>query len=228
MILIFDLDGTLIDSAPDIHQTSNEVLAAEGLGPLDLPTVRSFIGRGVPHLVGQLLGAHGVTDPARVARLISDFGARYENAVTLTRPFDGVAAALDALTAQGHVLGICTNKPVAPARAVLRHLGLLDRFAAIIGGDSAPQRKPDPEPLHLAIAACGGGPALYVGDSEVDAACATAAAIPLILYTEGYRKTPAEALPHVALFSDFAVLPEIVAGLTAGAQPGHAGQAALA
>ena len=224
MILIFDLDGTLIDSVPDIHKTSNEVLAAEGLAPLDLPTVRSFIGRGVPHLVERLLGAHGIADPARVARMISAFGARYEDAVALTRPYDGVAEALAALAAQGHVLGICTNKPVAPARAVLRHLGLLDPFAAIIGGDSAPQRKPEPEPLHLAIAACGGGPALYIGDSEVDATCAAAAGVPMILHTEGYRHTAPEALPHVALFSDFAALPGIVAELAAA----RAGQKALA
>lgn len=224
MILVFDLDGTLIDSAPDIHKTSNEVLAGEGLAPLDLPMVRSFIGRGVPHLVGRLLDAHGITDPARAARMISAFGARYEDAVSLTRPYDGVAAALDALAAQGHALGICTNKPVAPARAVLRHLGLLDHFAAIIGGDSAPQRKPDPKPLHLAIAACGTGPALYVGDSEIDVSCAAAAGVPLILHTKGYRRTAPEALPHAALFSDFAALPGIVAKLAAD----HAGQKAPA
>lgn len=211
MIVIFDLDGTLIDSAPDIHKTANEVLADEGLGALDLPTVRSFIGHGVPHLVGRLLNHHGIADETRAARMVSGFGARYEAAVGLTIAYPGAAEALAALKAQGHVLGLCTNKPVAPARAVMRHLGILDHFTAIIGGDSAPTRKPDPGPLHLAIAACGGGPALYVGDSEVDAATATAAGVPLIVHTEGYRKTPAEDFPHVAVFSDFAALPGIVA-----------------
>ena len=211
MIVIFDLDGTLIDSAPDIHKTANEVLAEEGLGALDLPTVRSFIGHGVPHLVGRLLGHHGIADEARAARMVSGFGARYEGAVGLTIAYRGAAEALTALKAQGHVLGLCTNKPVAPARTVMRHLGILDHFTAIIGGDSAPQRKPQPEPLWMAIAACGGGPALYVGDSEVDAACAIAAGVPLIVHTEGYRKTPAEDFPHVAVFSDFAALPGIVA-----------------
>lgn len=211
MIVIFDLDGTLIDSVPDIHRTANAVLADEGLGALDLPTVRSFIGHGVPHLVGCLLGAHGISDEARAQRMIAGFAARYEDAVGLTRLYDGAAEALAALAAQGHVLGLCTNKPVAPARAVMRHLGILDAFAAVIGGDSAPTRKPAPEPLWMAIEACGGGPALYVGDSEVDAACALAAGVPLAVHTEGYRKTPAEEFTHVGLFSDFADLPGIVA-----------------
>lgn len=211
MIVIFDLDGTLIDSAPDIHKTANEVLADEGLGALDLPTVRSFIGHGVPHLVGRLLDAHGITEAGRAAQMVSAFGARYEDAVGLTRVYPGAAEALAVLAAQGHTLGLCTNKPVAPARAVMRHLGILDHFTAIIGGDSAPQRKPEPEPLWMAIAACGGGPALYVGDSEVDAACATAARVPLVVHTEGYRKTPAEDFPNVGVFSDFADLPGIVA-----------------
>ncbi|MFC0339755.1 phosphoglycolate phosphatase [Paracoccus niistensis] len=211
MIVIFDLDGTLIDSAPDIHKTANEVLADEGLGALDLPTVRSFIGHGVPHLVGRLLGHHGISDEARAARMIAGFGARYEAAVGLTTIYAGAAGALEALKAQGHVLGLCTNKPVAPARAVMRHFGILNHFTAIIGGDSAPTRKPDPEPLRMAVAACGGGPALFVGDSEVDAATATAAGVPLIVHTEGYRKTPAEDFPHVAVFSDFAALPGIIA-----------------
>lgn len=211
MIVIFDLDGTLIDSAPDIHKVSNEVLVAEGLGPFDMATIRSFIGHGMPYLVRRLLEAHGIDDEARVARMIADFSSRYDGAVDLTRLYPGAAEALRALVAQGHTLGLCTNKPEAPARAVMRHLGILDHFTAVIGGDSVPQRKPEPEPLWVTIAACGGGPALFVGDSEVDAATAAAAGVPLIVHTEGYRKVPAEDFPHVALFSDFAALPGIVA-----------------
>ena len=211
MIVVFDLDGTLIDSAPDIHATANAVLAAEGLDPLDLPTVRGFIGHGLPHLVERLLGAHGLSDPDRAARMAAGFGARYETAVGLTRPYPGAPEALRALAAQGHVLGLCTNKPAAAARAVLRHLGLLAPFAAVVGGDSAPRRKPAPEPLQMAVAACGGGPALFVGDSEVDAETARAARMPFLLYTRGYRKAPVERLPHAAAFDDFAALPGLVA-----------------
>lgn len=210
MNLIFDLDGTLIDSVPDIHAVSNRVLTAEGLDALDITTVRGFIGKGVPHLVTCLLDAHAIHDPARAARMVSAFGAIYESAVGLTVPYPGVPETLTDLRDNGHRLAICTNKPVAPARAVLRHLGLLDHFCAVIGGDSAPERKPHPAPLHLARKACGDGPALYIGDSEVDAECAENAGLPLLLYTQGYRKTPVEKLTHAAAFDDFAALPGLV------------------
>lgn len=210
MIVIFDLDGTLIDSAPDIHATANAVLRTEALGELDLPTVRSFVGRGVPTLVERLQGAHGIKDTAQHGRMVAAFGKLYDDAVDLTLPYPGVEAALAALRDQGHVLGICTNKPISPARSILRHLGLLDYFSVIIGGDSCPQRKPDPAPLLLAIAACGNGPTVYVGDSEVDAECAAAAGVPMILFTQGYRHTPADQLPHAATMDDFADLPDLL------------------
>lgn len=210
MNVIFDLDGTLIDSAPDIHATANKVLASEGLGLLDLATVRGFVGRGVPHLVGRLLAAHGITDPARQARMIDGFNRHYVSSVGLTRPYPNVVPALDRLRARGDRLAICTNKPVAPARAILAHLGLLDHFATVIGGDSQPERKPDPAPLWAARHALGEGPAVYVGDSEIDAECAAAAGVPLILYLHGYRHAPAGTLPHAALMDDFAELPDLL------------------
>lgn len=214
--LIFDLDGTLIDSAPDIHAASNTVLAEEGLAPMTLPEVRSFIGHGVPHLVACLLTAAG-QDPAgpRHARLLARFTEIYEEAVNLTLPYPGVVAALEKLAADGHRLGLCTNKPLAPARAVLRHLDLLRFFAVVHGGDSHPLKKPDPAPLLAALAALGGGTALYIGDSEVDAECARRAGLSFALFTEGYRKAPVESLPHAAAFADFADLPALVAGLLA-------------
>ena len=212
--VIFDLDGTLIDSAPDIHAASNRVLAEAGFAPLTLAQVRSFIGKGVPHLVARLLQASGeAPDGPQHAAMVARFTARYESAVGLTRPYPGVVAALDALAAGGLELGLCTNKPVAPARAVLRHLGLDHHFKVLIGGDSLPQRKPDPAPLLATLAALGGGVAVYVGDSEVDAATAAAARLPFALFTEGYRKTPVADLPHAAAFADFATLPGIIADL---------------
>lgn len=210
--LIFDLDGTLIDSVPDIHAASNEVLVENGFAPLTLMQVRSFIGRGVPHLVHCLLEASGAGgDELLQARLTADFIARYEGAVGLTALFPGVREALAGFRDLGHPLAICTNKPLAPTAAVLRHFEIAPLFATIIGGDSLPARKPDPAPLLKAHQMLGGGRALYVGDSEVDAETAERAGLPFLLFTEGYRKAPVSALPHAIAFSDFAMLPGIVA-----------------
>ena len=213
MAVLVDLDGTLIDSVADIHRLSNAALAGEGLAPLGLEAVRGFIGRGVPHLVARLLAAHGIADPERAARMTALIASSYDDAVELTQLYPGVRDAVAGLQAQGHALGVCTNKPASAARAILRHMGLLDAFAVVIGGDSLDLRKPDPAPLLATWRACGAGPAVYVGDSEVDAACAEAAGLPFILYEHGYRQTPAEALPHAAILGDFADLPETVARL---------------
>jgi phosphoglycolate phosphatase len=215
--VIFDLDGTLIDSAPDIHAAANRVLADEGLAPLSFEAVRGFIGKGLPHLVARLLEASGeAPDGPRHRRMLGRFEASYETAVGLTVIYPGVIAALDALAATGHALGICTNKPLAPARAVLRHLGLDARFGAVLGGDSLPQRKPDPAPLRATAAALDATAVVYVGDSEVDAATAAAAGLPFALFTEGYRKVPVAELPHDRAFADFAALPGIVDALLTG------------
>jgi phosphoglycolate phosphatase len=212
--VIFDLDGTLIDSAPDIHAAANRVLRAEGLDEQSFAQVRSFIGRGVPHLIRQLLSAAGHGgDDARHARMTERFVAGYEEAVGLTLPYPGVAEALDSLRAAGHPLGICTNKPEAATRAVLAHLGLLAPFTAIVGGDSLPVRKPDPAPLHLAVSQLGQPRAIFVGDSEVDAETAQAAGLPFLLFTEGYRKSPVEDLPQTGRFSDYAELPGLIAAM---------------
>lgn len=215
--IIFDLDGTLIDSAPDLHAAANRTLADEGAAPLDLPLVRSFIGNGVPMLVERLMAARGEPDdPARHAVLLSRFMAHYTRApADLTRLFDDVPEALERLRAEGHRLAICTNKPVGPTRVILAAFGLARTFHAVIGGDSLPVRKPDPAPLRVAAKALGQGPALFVGDSEVDAETAANAGIPLVLFTRGYRKTKVVNLPHVRSFHDFADLPGIVADLLA-------------
>jgi phosphoglycolate phosphatase len=148
--------------------------------------------------------------------MVARFNARYLTAFDLTTIYPGVMAALDALIAEGCVLGICTNKPIAPTHSVLKHLDLASRFGAVLGGDSLPQRKPDPAPLFKTAELLGASPVIYVGDSETDAATAQNAGVPFLLYTEGYRKTPAEDLPQAGRFSDFAELPALVAGLRAG------------
>lgn len=211
MNLVFDLDGTLIDSAPDIHVAANRLLAGEGLAPMTLPQVRAMIGRGVPWLMQQLLAASGQpADPARTARMAARYVDGFEDAVQLTQPYPGVERALLALADAGHRLAVCTNKPMAATESVLRHLGLRGYFAALVAGDSLPLRKPDPAPLRAAVAALGGGAAVYVGDHEVDAETAAGARVPFLLYTEGYRAGQVAALSARA-FSDWAALPGMVA-----------------
>lgn len=210
--IVFDLDGTLIDSAPDIHAIANRVLESEGAAPISLHETRSFIGNGAPVFIERMRSARGI-GADRQAALLDSFVALYDRAVDLTRPYPGVISALEALQGRGHRLGICTNKPVRPARAVLAHLGLDRFFEVVLGGDSLPVRKPDPAPLMAAFAPLGMGRCLYVGDSEVDAATAQAGQVPFLLFTEGYRKVPLAELAHCAAFCDFAELPGLVQGL---------------
>lgn len=211
--IVFDLDGTLIDSAPDIHASVNAVLTQNGVTPLSLDRVRSFVGGGVDVLWTRIVAATGI-DPAFQRDLIASFMARYHDATRLTRLFPGVQDALGVLADRGHPLGICTNKPLGPTHAVLDHFGIRHMFATIIGGDSLPQKKPDPAPLRAALVALGADPerpkALYVGDSEFDASCAAAVPVPFLIYSRGYRLQPLEQLPHKAAFDDFAALPRLV------------------
>jgi len=214
--VVFDLDGTLIDSAPDIHAAANTLMERHGLGPFTPAETRSFIGSGVPHFITCCLRARGEAGNAALrAQLIAEFIDIYEASVTLTRVYPGAAEALAALVSGQYALGLCTNKPQGPARAVLEHLGLAAHFPVVIGGDSLSVRKPDPAPLQAAVAGLGARDVVYVGDSEVDAETAARAGLPFALYTEGYRKGPVHAIPHARAFADFGDLPGIVAEVLA-------------
>jgi phosphoglycolate phosphatase len=208
--VIFDLDGTLIDSAPDIHAAANMLLSERGLPPVSLAQVRGFIGEGVAKLVERALEAAGA--PARGCDLdaaIARFRALYgAEPVRLTRPYDGVEAALGALSARGLLLGVCTNKPEAVSRAILAGLGLDRHLRAIVGGDTLAVMKPDPAPLlHTArLLGTGTAEALYVGDSGIDADAADAAGIAFALHSGGYRKRPLDAFGECFVFYDFAAL----------------------
>lgn len=214
--IVFDLDGTLIDSAPDIHGIANALLTAEDKAPITLDQARDFIGNGASVFVARMRAARDIPEDQH-DRLLAEFVARYDDAVTLTEPYANVEAALKELIDQGHSLGICTNKPIRPCKAVLAHLGLDRYFLTFWGGDSLPVHKPDPSPLNAAFAALPEGPELYVGDSDVDAETAQRAMVPFLLYTEGYRKQPVSEMPHTVAFSDFADLPALVARILAEA-----------
>lgn len=214
--VIFDLDGTLVDSAPDIHAAVARLLADVGEAELSSAAVKSFIGNGVPTLICRVLASCGHRpDTALLADWEARFLAHYEaDSATLTQLYPGVTDALSALVKDGHQLALCTNKPEIPARKILHAFGLAKLFPRVIAGDSLPHRKPDPAPL-LAAAAGLDGPVLFVGDSEVDAETALAAQVPFLLFTEGYRKSPVSALPHAARFSRHADLAAQVARLAA-------------
>ncbi|MDK3017221.1 phosphoglycolate phosphatase [Pseudodonghicola flavimaris] len=210
--IVFDLDGTLIDSAPDIHAALNQVMTEAGGSPFDLATVISFIGGGVPLLVERALQAQGrpmAEHATLTARMLQVYGAA---SAVRTRLYPGLPETLETLRAAGHALGICTNKPEAPARDILDAFDLTRFFPVIIGGDTLAVKKPDPAPLEAAYAALPAGPRIYVGDSETDAETARRAGVPFLLFTEGYRKSPVEALPHRARFDDYAGFPALLAG----------------
>ncbi|MEO0653376.1 MAG: phosphoglycolate phosphatase [Pseudomonadota bacterium] len=222
--IVFDLDGTLIDSAADIHALANIVLAEEGAAPLTLAQTRTFVGNGAPMFVTRMRAARGLPESDH-DRLLARFVAGYSSAVDLTEVFAGVEDALATLRAGGHRLGICTNKPLAPAQAVLDHTGLAQYFDAVIGGDSLPTVKPDPAPLDAAFAALGTGPKVFVGDSDVDADAAVQAQVPFLLFAHGYARKPLAELPCDATFDSFDALPALITKVIAAAQPESAAPA---
>ena len=204
--LIFDLDGTLIDSAPDIQAAVNKMLAEEGIGPLDLATVISFIGNGMPKLVERVL--HAVQLPQdRHSALYEKTLLLYNQAPSaLSQPYEGVIEMLEILAAQGHRLAICTNKPAEPAQQILQDFNLERFFEVVVGGDSLLGKKPNPAPLQHCVTRLGASAALYIGDSEVDYETAQRAQIPFIFFTGGYRNASAAFFQNAHHIDQFSAL----------------------
>ena len=210
--LVFDLDGTLVDSLLDLHAALNEMLHEIGKPPLSQSAVRRMIGDGTPKLVERGLAAAGAPPDADGTRL-RRFLAIYEAAsVARTRAYPGVPEVLRELAQSGRKLAICTNKPQRATLAVLRGLGLDGLFAAVVGGDALPVRKPDPGHLlgTLAMLGVGVDAAVMIGDGENDAAVAKAAGVPVILMRYGYARVPPERLGAAAVLDDFRELPAAV------------------
>ena len=206
--VVFDLDGTLIDSAKDIQWVANTALSKIGVAPISYEEAVSFIGEGAPLFVKKMITARSV-ETAHHDFLLKQFLKLYEEAVQFSKPYDNVVAVLEMLQAN-HNLGICTNKPLKPALKILKHLKLDHFFKCVTGGDNPLARKPDPRPLFKTSESVGDGPCIYVGDSEVDAETAKRANVPFLLFSEGYRKTPVENIPHTFQFSSFKELPELI------------------
>lgn len=201
----FDLDGTLADTGLDLAMAVNHALALIDKPPLPDPTIRSFVGRGVRRTLERSLAAEGADEPGLVDRLLPAMLDHYAaNIAVHSRPYPGLVAALDGLAAQGVRLAVCTNKREGLARALLGELGLVDRFAAIIGGDSlGGVMKPDPAPVLAMIEQAGGGRAIFVGDSDNDHGAAAAAGIPCILCDFGYTDGDLRALGADAVIDHY-------------------------
>lgn len=215
--VVFDLDGTLVDTSPDLTASLNHVLAALGRPTVDLATVRDLVGHGARALIERGLGLSGGGSEAEVARGLTLFLDYYAAHICAgSAAFGGAAAALDALAAAGVTVAICTNKPAALSRDLVAALGWTGRFAANLGGDSIAVRKPDPEHLFATIAAAGGSPerTIYVGDSIVDVSTAKAAGIPVIAVSFGFADRPAAELGADLLIDHYDALLPALAVLT--------------
>jgi phosphoglycolate phosphatase len=207
-LLIFDLDGTLVDSEPDLRAALNEMLRERGRPPLSPRQVRRMIGDGATALVARALAAAGAgqSDAAALPRFLELYEA---NATRLTRPYPGVPETLAALRRGGYRTAICTNKPQRATIAVLQGLGLAALFDGVAGGDRFAVRKPEPGHLQGLIDELGGHAerAAMIGDNENDAAAARGAAVPLLLMRYGYTRVDLEALAADAVLDHFSELP---------------------
>lgn len=220
--LLFDLDGTLVHSVPDLRVAANKLLAEDGRRALSDDEVQAMVGNGVRKLVERAYRATGDEAPSDAAldALVPRFMVHYDaHPADLTRPFDGLLPVLDHLRAAGHRMGVCTNKPENAARAILEQLSLAKFFDAVIGGGSTPHLKPHPEPVLAAMRLMGTGTrdTIFVGDSENDVGAARAAGLRVVCLSFGYRHCAAEDLGGDVLINHFRDLPAALAQISEGA-----------
>jgi phosphoglycolate phosphatase len=215
----FDLDGTLVDTAPDLVRSTNVVMDAAGLARISLSSVRGMVGQGARALIIKAAAAGGVTFGeddlnSRVAHFLEIYQA---GLTELSLPFDGVDETLGVLGDQGAILSVCTNKPPHLANPVLQAFGLDRHFKAIVGNGQAGVNKPDARHLTYTINACGGdlSRALMVGDSITDVQAARNAGIPVVLVSFGYTIEKASTLGADAIFDHYHELPELAARMMA-------------
>ena len=206
-IVGFDLDGTLVDTAADLTAAVNHALASIDRAPLTEAAVRPMIGLGARHMLGQGLLATGGAPEGMVDRLLPDLLRYYEAHIAVhSRPFPGLTDALDRLDDLGVATTVVTNKAERMARMLLGELGLADRMAVIIGGDTLGVRKPSPEPILAMIEQAGGGRTAFVGDSIYDVMAAKAAGTPGILVGFGFLDRPAEEFGADHVIGDYDAL----------------------
>jgi phosphoglycolate phosphatase len=217
--IVFDLDGTLVDTAPDLIDTLNLVLAREGLPRMPFEAARRLIGGGARALIERALAAEGrpATKP-EVDRLFAGFIEHYSAHIAdRSRPYPHVETTLDRLAAQGHRLAVCTNKLERLSRRLLTALNLTERFATVCGQDTFGMMKPDPDVFRQTVRRAGGEPttAVMVGDSGTDVRTARAANVPVIGVDFGYTDVPIATLQPDRIISSYGELPEAIAAVTA-------------
>ena len=215
--IVFDLDGTLVDTAPDLVGTLNAVLAEHGLPALAYETVKGMVGAGAWALVKRGFAAAGEPlGEERKEALFGRFIEIYEGRIAqASRPYPGCLKALDALAAAGAVLAVCTNKYSKGSDLLLEALGMKARFAAVTGPDRAPAAKPDARHIAAAVGAAGGSldRAIMVGDSITDFNAARATGVPVILVPFGYSDVPASTLAADAFCETWDSVPAACARL---------------
>ena len=204
LTIVFDLDGTLVDTAPDLAQAMNAVLEVHGRGHVPLNEVRQMVGQGARALMAKGMAATGApADEAMLDRLFYEFRDYYiDHIADFSVPFPGVLAQLERCREAGLAVGICTNKPEAASRRLLDELAMSHLFDAVVGGDSIAVSKPDPEHIHETVRRAGGraGHAVMVGDSANDIDAARNAAVPVIAVSFGYTQVPVRDLrPDVTI-----------------------------
>jgi phosphoglycolate phosphatase len=220
-IVVFDLDGTLVDTAPDLVDTLNAVFAQEGLPAVPFDRARNLIGGGARRMIEGGLQAEGrACPPAELERLYTRFIDYYSAHIAdRSRPFPGLERALDDLTAAGAALAVCTNKLEWLSVKLLDALGLSPRFRAVCGQDTFGVQKPHPDILRKTILQAGGRPdrAVMVGDSGNDIRTARAAGVPVVAVDFGYTDVPVARLAPDRIISGFEELPAAVHDLLRGA-----------
>ena len=218
--IVFDLDGTLVDTAPDLITALNHVLDREGLPPVPLHAARNMIGAGARKLIERGLEAEGRTVGVdEISRMTADFIDYYADHIAVeSRPFEGLEIALDDLASRGHLLAVCTNKLEWLSKRLLDQLDLSRRFAAICGADTFGVQKPDPTILRETIARAGGqlAASIMVGDAGTDVGVARRAGVPVIGVGFGYTDVPIAELKPDRLIHHMRDLPEAVISLMQG------------
>lgn len=204
--IVFDLDGTLVDTGPDLTAALNHALASLGRAAVAEADVRDMVGQGALKLIERGLAATGDEARELTAAMMPRFLGYYADHIAdASRPYPGVEAAMDALAARGVTLAICTNKTERLSRLLIEALGWTARFTAIVGGDTLAVRKPDPQHLLETLRRAGGEPAsaAFVGDTHFDADAAHAAGIPFLAVRFGFAHEPVETLAPAAILDHY-------------------------